>query len=181
MGRRRRGEQGPGQEELLVAAGGAATSTKAPGNVGDHLLTLQQTHGNRAVTTIVQRKGSKAASTDAPGYKKPKPGPKAKAEVSFVPDPDPTITGSEIEMREAAENYWKRSEEPVRVWRQKAVHLYEQLWLRAPGPAKDIAMNIARLHKELGDAKRYDWWMEVHHGHIKPKAPKVEPGSDQHA
>ncbi len=59
MGRRRRDGQEPSREESVGVAGGVATASReASGNVGEHLLSLQQTHGNRAVATIVLRMGN---------------------------------------------------------------------------------------------------------------------------
>ncbi len=183
MGRRRRDGQEPGREELVGVAGGVATTSReASGNVSEHLLSLQLTHGNRAVATIVQRKGNKAASTDAPGYKKPKEkkGPPAKKEENFAPS-SPRINGTLDVVKGLAYDYWEGKNGKSMDLDKAAIHM-EDVWLRtdAEGAAKAVALNVARIWKENSEPKRYAFWMKVHSGEIKPKAPKPEPGSDRH-
>ncbi len=168
MTKRRQSGQRPGREELLVAAG---TSARAPGNVGDHLLTLQQTHGNRAVTTIVQRKGSKAASTDAPKYKKVKGKPAPPKVENFAPTESKINANIDV-IRTTARNAMNGTG-GEKLDLKKAVKYLEELWYRTPGkPARIVALNIARLHKDLGDAKRAAFWMKVQSGEFDPRAPE---------
>lgn len=167
MGRRRRDGLGPSREELAEAAGGVATaSRKASGNVGEHLLTLQQTHGNRAVTAIVQRKGTKG-SVKGKGSAKPKV-------VSYFPEYDSSLRGTAGEMRSAGLGMIA-SEDPGRI--RRGIHFYEQAYLRTDGKDHRSDGNILyNGYKKLGKTEQAAWWQGVSNGTIKPFAAEDQTG-----
>jgi hypothetical protein len=186
MGRR-------GHERDDDRAQGVGTAVAEPGkqrNLHDHVLGLQRDYGNAAVTTAIQRKGSGAASTDAPGYKKPKEKPKKPGKVEdYTPEPDPTLSSmSAGELTAAGLDAWQKPDankitdkHQRDIWFEKAARYFEQAWLKTPGKAaRAIALNISRVYGDLGDSKRKAWWSKVHTGEIDPRAPQAAPGSDQH-
>jgi hypothetical protein len=158
----------------------AATATlerPAGTNVRDHLLSLQRDYGNTAVTTIVQRKGSQAASTDAPGAKKKK-GPAAKQEEDFAPK-STRHNGTADQLRAVAYDYWQGTNGKS-MDLQKAAEYLEDAWLLTDndGQARLMAMNIARIWKDWSEPKRYAFWMKVHTGEIKPKQEDMSDKGD---
>lgn len=170
MGRRRRDGQAPSREELVESAGGVATASRTgSGNIGEHLLSLQQTHGNRAVTTIVQRKGSKGgkAAVKGKGSGKPKV-------VSYFPEYDSSLQGTPGEMRSAGLSMIA-SDDPGRI--RRGIHFYEQAYLRTDGKDHRSDGNILyNGYKKLGKTEQAAWWQGVSNGTIKPFAAEDQTG-----
>lgn len=182
MGRRTLEKRGRSQDEIVEIGGTAGMPVKAAGNVGDHLLSLQQTHGNRAVTTMVQRKPrERPASTDAPNAKKKKKAvPKAPGIQNLAPtSPNPKFSDwkdSDLTARARQE-----SESTVKNSLYFATELYEEAWFRTKNKAdsKTVAMFLVRVYNKLGDAKASAFWELVHTGKFDPRAPVKEDMSDK--
>lgn len=179
------------REELVeLGAGGGgsgagvAVATRA---VDPHALhdtsdvtSLQQTAGNRAATTAVQtlavqRRGGGAASTDAPGAKKKKSEP---AQEDYAP----TARNEKFiheENNALLERANQDAESNVKNTLYEAAERYEEFWFRTKNRA--VGINIAKVYRKIGDAKRAAFWQGVANGSIKPGEKHVSDGSDQHA
>jgi hypothetical protein len=162
--------RGGEREELLGASLRGRTTLDRPGskNVSDHLLTLQRSHGNAAVTVVVQRerKSRWAASTDAPkGTPKPeKPAPKAPAAANFFP----TSRNEKFKNESKNDTLRDRGLEYANMKDKNSAslgtELLEEYWFRVylnKPPASDsrsIAMNLGRAYTTIGDTPRKDFW-----------------------
>lgn len=181
---RKRGHQGREREESLYRTGRCATGTverPAPANVSDHLLSMQQSYGNAAVTRIVVQRREKAASTDAPWVKKkpPKIAKKEEPAEDFAPtSPNPKFsTWETADLLIRAET---EAESPVRNSLIFAAELMEEHWFRTK--YRPVGLGLYRVYKKLGDSKRAAFWIGVLNGTIKPGEPKSadDDMSDKH-
>lgn len=152
-----------------------ATTDGRAGNVHDHLLDLQQSHGNTAVAGVVQRR-ERAASTDAPGARKKQPPKKEAAPTSYAPtEANPKFSSwatPDLSARAAQE-----SQSTVKNSLYFAAELYEEYWFRTKD--RGVAMNLYRVYKQLGDGPRTEFWLGVANGSIKPGQPASEDMSDK--
>ncbi len=167
---------------------GGTVQVEPPGakNVHDHLLHLQRDYGNEAVTSVVQRKRSKAASTDAPGAKKKvaaKPGKQAPAEASYAPtDHIPGLADvSTSDLSQDASDFMSRKDGNTEGNLERASRDYLELWFRTPGKSsRSYATQLYRCYRDMkGEEKRAAYWSKVASGEIDPKAPKQEDMSDK--
>jgi hypothetical protein len=149
-----------------------------PGNVSDHLLSLQRDYGNEAVTTVVQRRGG-AASTDAPGHHVKSRAKHEAPQEDFAPtEPNPKFAGmSDAELTGHADDYSKGATKNGLYY---AAELLEEYWFRHKDSAgRAIAMNIWRVYKQLPEPKREAFWLGVFQGRIKPGQASSEDLSDK--
>lgn len=166
--RRRKTGDGSVRLDERVAEGGP---NQPSGSLSNHVLNLQRDYGNAAVTTVVQRKGgkagkaSKAASTDAPGYKKKKVEKKA-AEADFAPKEMGEATkGREVGWLINQGNTYKASGESSKtpagrkaMFDRAAGYYLGVMWI---SPTPGNAQYLTNLYKVSGDKARYDYWMKV--------------------
>ena len=178
MGRRRHGDH----DDLLLKAsgpGGAATATavRARGgtNVHDHVLHLQRDFGNAAVTGVVVQRRPKAASTDAPGYKKKAP-VKKKAE-PVVEDFRPKTGSKEYTPSkwpdERIEGWLKDHEADAKGLDLKSMGaMREELYYRHPDWRRGL--DLYRIFNRIGDKKKADFWLAWFNskGHLLDAKPE---------
>lgn len=157
------------------APGGATTAKRARGgtNVHDHVLNLQRDYGNAAVTGVVVQRRPKAASTDAPGYKKKKPAPPAKkaAEPTDYAPTAPNPKFSTWDNAALSERASHESEATAKNSLFFAAELYEEYWFRTK--ARQVGIYLGKIYRKVGDEKRAAYWTGVATGSIKPGEKKA--------
>lgn len=184
---RKRGHHLQERDESLYKARPLGTGTverPPPANVSDHLLSMQQSYGNAAVTHMVVQRRDKAASTDAPWMKK-KPPKTVKDVKKEEPTEDfaPTSANPKFSTWETSDLLLRaqtEAESSVRNSLYFAAELMEEHWFRLK--YRPVGLGLYRVYKKLGDAKRAAFWIGVLKGTIKPGMPKSadEDMSDKH-
>jgi hypothetical protein len=150
------------------------------------ILALQRASGNAAVANMVElarKPREKAASTDAPWAAKPPSSARSGSGSSKAKPPQKKKKHSNRGLT-SAESGWDRSTlfgHAMDAMNDKDYEHAAALLERAYElqPARDVAMNVYRAYKALGDDEQADYWIKVSQGVIKPGATEEPPVSYQ--
>lgn len=153
----------------LVAVGGSVATApqRSGGNIADHLQSLQRSHGNRAVTIMVQRdRGrSRPASTDNPNHRAPA------QQADFFPKDDvsPGLAARDVGWLEYVAPLEFRNGS-----KQRAIKMYEELAYKRRRDISDVKKYAVPLHLAYGstDPARAAYWADVARGKIVPEETK---------
>ena len=182
MGNRRSATRRTEQDEL-EAANGHRVTTRAephPDSLQGRILTWQQSYGNKAVTTAIQRRPQ---STDAPGAKKGKKAPpnKGGGPVDYRPS-DATVEryrgkDPNVLATEGQNLIDQNTVNQVSL----GIERLEVAW--AMTKSKDFARRLWLAYKNKSKVKdapqRAEFWLQVFQGKEPWNAPP--PGSKEHA
>lgn len=156
------------EDGTLVAIGGSvAAPQRSGGNIADHLHSLQRSHGNRAVTLMVQRdRGrSRPASTDNPNHRAPAPA------ADFFPKDDvsPGLANRDVAWLEYVAPLEFRNGSKAR-----AIKMYEELAYKQRRDISSVKKYAVPLHLAYGsaDPARSAYWAKVAKGDIVPEETK---------
>jgi len=156
-------------DKLGVIRPAPSSQSTGGGNLHDHLQSLQRSHGNQAVTLMVQRDRHKhhggAASTDAPGHKA------TAGQPDFFPKDDvsPGLAARDISWLEYVAPLEFRNGS-----KQRAIKLYEELVFKQQRDISAVKKYAIPLHLSYAsvDAPRSLYWMKVAKGEIVPQETK---------
>ena len=144
-----------------------------PDTINGRLISLQQSYGNKAVTSAIQR--DKRQSTDAPGKKKPKPKPEAAKEYFWPTQRRYPAEGEGALLERANQD----AQSTVKNDLLTAAWRYEDYFLLT----KQIAVGkpLSAVYAKIGDEKRSKFWDDVRLKNIKVGEEAPAPGSREHA